>query len=161
MFNKEINLVNFEHGIGLRNGISHLGSALWYSSFLILIAVGIFAMISLKQGFNLTVDAIGVYMMLKQFYYFKYINSDFGPLIGSFFHSFHNPCEIMYSIDNQMMRGKSRGKLDYSGLRKYTVEVIPDRFIIFLLLWLYSIFSSFKIHRFKTEITYSGNKHTE
>ena len=67
----------------------------------------------------------------------------------------------MYNLENQMLDGKSRGKLDYSGLRKFTVQAIPDRFILFLLIWLYSIWASVKIQRFKIEITYSNNKHTE
>lgn len=161
MFKSTVDLVNFEHNASQRKFWQRVGLLLWYGSFLIFIVVIYFALVSLFKGFNLTLDAVSLLLMLKQFYYMKYINSDFGPLINSFFHEFHNPAELLFSLDNQMMRGKSRGKLDYSGLRKYTIEIIPDRLIIFMLLWIYSIYSSYKIHRFKSEITYSGNKHTE
>lgn len=99
--------------------------------------------------------------MMKQLYYLKFLNCVQGPVFESFFRAFHNPGEFRIFGGQQLAYGSTRGKLDSIGLRGFSLQLIPDRVLILMLVWLYSIWASYTLHKLSSDMIFTGSKHTE
>ena len=101
-------------------------------------------------------------MILKQFYFFKFINSNFGTLVSVFMNELHDPSEYIERAKfGGILRGSSRGKLDALGMRIFSVEFITDRYAILIFLWFLGGYFGWKIRRIQIEIDYCRSKETK
>jgi hypothetical protein len=82
---KTIDLINNSRLKILKYLISMVGLLINYSKYFILGSIISALYLSFKSGINIVMETLQCYLMLNQLYFLKLINSDFGPLVNSFF----------------------------------------------------------------------------
>jgi hypothetical protein len=158
---KTIDLINNSRLKILKYLISMVGLLINYSKYFILGSIISALYLSFKSGINIVMETLQCYLMLNQLYFLKLINSDFGPLVNSFFEQIEKDLLFGLPKQQQILRGPSRGKIDFFQLRNYSYRIIPFKLMIFVMLWIFSIYFSYKIQRLRIELTYSKTKHTQ